>query len=85
MPLAFLGAVLALAEGSAVPTFNEFFTASGWLILLVTFVGFRFFDIAKPWIITPAQHLPGGWGLVVDDFLAALAVTPLTYVAARYW
>ena len=35
---------------------------------------FRLFDIAKPWPIGPSQALPGGWGVTIDDLLAALYV-----------
>lgn len=40
---------------------------------LAAFVLFRVFDIWKPWPIRPSQELPGGWGVTVDDVLAALA------------
>lgn len=45
---------------------------------LPVFIGlvaaFRFFDIAKPWPVRQSQCLPGGWGITVDDVLAALYV-----------
>ncbi len=45
-----------------------------WVGLLV-FVGlFRLFDIWKPWPIRQSQASPGGWGIVMDDVLAALYV-----------
>jgi phosphatidylglycerophosphatase A len=44
-----------------------------WAILLGGFGLFRFFDIAKPLGIARLQSLPGGWGVVADDFAAALA------------
>jgi phosphatidylglycerophosphatase A len=62
--------------------FSHFLHGKRWLVLLVAFVGFRIFDIAKPWIVGRSQKLPGGWGLTVDDFLAALHVVPLTYLIA---
>ena len=37
------------------------------------FVAFRVFDIWKPGPIRRIQELPGGWGVVADDVLAALA------------
>jgi phosphatidylglycerophosphatase A len=35
------------------------------------FAAFRFFDIVKPWPVRQSQSLPGGWGITVDDVLAA--------------
>lgn len=41
---------------------------------LVLFLSFRLFDIWKPWPVRQSQSLPGGWGVTVDDLLAALYV-----------
>ena len=41
---------------------------------LVGFVLFRFFDVLKPLGIRVSQRMPNGWGVVVDDVLAALCV-----------
>ena len=35
---------------------------------------FRLFDIWKPWPVRHSQRLPGGWGVVADDLLAAVWV-----------
>jgi phosphatidylglycerophosphatase A len=43
-------------------------------------IAFRFFDIAKPWPVRQSQCLPGGWGITIDDLLAALYVN-LCYLA----
>lgn len=32
---------------------------------------FRFFDILKPFPINRAERLPGGWGVMTDDLVAA--------------
>jgi phosphatidylglycerophosphatase A len=40
---------------------------------ILAFVLFRIFDIWKPWIIHKSQNLPRGWGIVIDDILAAAA------------
>ncbi len=61
MPLCFIG-----TRGLA-PEINY-----GW-VLLLGFLLFRFFDIAKPLGIQKLQQLPGGWGIVIDDLGAALA------------
>jgi len=44
-----------------------------WWVVGV-FAAFRVFDIAKPWPVHGSQSLPGGWGVTVDDFLAAIYV-----------
>lgn len=50
--------------------------------LLVAFVLFRIFDIAKPYPIARTQALPGGWGIVIDDILAAIYARVLLGVIA---
>lgn len=41
-------------------------------LLIIGFILFRALDIIKPLIIDSAQHLPGGYGIVLDDVLAGL-------------
>lgn len=41
-----------------------------WPHLLVAFVLFRFFDIAKPLGIRRMESIGGGWGVMLDDALA---------------
>ena len=41
-----------------------------FLLLVLGFVFFRFFDIKKPLGVNELQQLPGGWGILVDDLLA---------------
>jgi phosphatidylglycerophosphatase A len=45
-----------------------------WLGCAVVFVLFRVLDIWKPWPVRQSQNFPGGWGLTIDDALAALYV-----------
>jgi phosphatidylglycerophosphatase A len=45
---------------------------SGPLAVLLAFVFFRVFDIAKPGPVDRAQELPHGWGIMADDLLAGL-------------
>lgn len=44
-------------------------TLTWWI---AAFIVFRFFDIKKPYPIRRFEHLPAGWGVMVDDFIAAL-------------
>lgn len=53
---------------------NPFVTTSGlmgWAFLLLGFGLFRFYDILKPLGIRWFENLPGGWGVVLDDVVAA--------------
>jgi phosphatidylglycerophosphatase A len=43
-----------------------------WAVYLTGFALFRLYDITKPFGVSKLQRLPGGWGVVVDDFAAAL-------------
>jgi len=41
------------------------------LVWVIGFVLFRLFDVLKPFPIRTSQKLPGGWGIMIDDVLAA--------------
>ena len=43
-----------------------------WLGALVGFLAFRVFDIFKPFPARSAERLPRGWGVMVDDLVAAV-------------
>ncbi len=51
--------------------------------LLSGFVLHRIFDITKPPPIRQLQHIHGGFGIVVDDFLAALIGLGLNHLIFR--
>ena len=44
-----------------------------WIVLLIGFLLFRFFDILKPFGINKLQVYPNGKGVVYDDLAAAVA------------
>lgn len=56
-----------------------------WGVLLAGFALFRCFDIVKPLGVRRLQSLPGGWGVVADDFAAALMACATLHVAAWLW
>ncbi len=73
LPLAFLPAVLLHSEGSSLPSPALYVSSLKLgLLPLITFVLFRIFDVWKPLGIARIQDLPRGYGLVLDDFLAAI-------------
>ena len=48
------------------------------------FVLFRVFDIAKPWPVRQFERLPGGWGIMADDFAAAAYAGGILWLIARW-
>ena len=79
MPLCFVPWVISFwARDGRWPRPEHFWHANAWVGVLIVFVLFRIFDIAKPWPIRRSQNLPGGWGVVGDDTLAAVYVALLT-------
>jgi phosphatidylglycerophosphatase A len=44
-----------------------------WRPYGMAFLLFRLFDILKPWPISVAERLPGGFGVMMDDVLAGIA------------
>jgi len=78
MPLCFLALVWLRARHSGWPEPVSFFSDGNWLPLLGVFAAFRLFDVWKPWPVRQSQSLPGGWGITVDDQLAALYVNAVT-------
>jgi len=43
-----------------------------WFPILIGFLLFRIFDIAKPFPIKKVETLPSGWGIMMDDIVAAI-------------
>jgi phosphatidylglycerophosphatase A len=87
------GQHLALLLGSALPVwwrttnswappspgFITYQSALGWKYLLLGFILFRVFDIWKPFPARQAESLPGGLGIMSDDWVAAI------YAALAIW
>jgi phosphatidylglycerophosphatase A len=71
--LAWLG--ILRCQGVAWPDANYFLGPSTWPLTLGVFIAFRFFDVIKPWPVRQSQGLPGGWGITIDDLLAAVYVS----------
>jgi phosphatidylglycerophosphatase A len=55
-----------------------------WKYLLTGFVLFRIFDIWKPFPIKHLEKLPGGWGIMADDWLAGVYAAILLRVALHF-
>jgi phosphatidylglycerophosphatase A len=48
------------------------FVPAGWMGAIAGFLLFRLFDILKPYPANQLERLPGGIGVMADDFMAAL-------------
>jgi phosphatidylglycerophosphatase A len=73
-------AAVYVANHHSLPSVGDFFSPSNWPLLVCVFAGFRVFDVLKPWPIGASQRLPGGWGIVIDDLLAAAYVNAVVLV-----
>jgi len=75
-----LGAALPIFRGAANPHV-EWLGNGGVSLkyLLLGFILFRVFDIWKPFPARQAESLPGGWGIMADDWVAGI------YAAIGLW
>jgi phosphatidylglycerophosphatase A len=56
-----------------------------WQTIIVGFALFRFFDILKPWPIKWLdQHVHGGFGIMIDDVLAAVFAGFLLFLGVHF-
>ena len=55
------------------------FASPNWKYLFLGFILFRVFDIWKPFPARQAESLPRGWGIMADDWVAAI------YAALGLW
>ena len=53
------------------------------MVCLAAFVGFRLFDICKPWPIPILERAPGAWGVMLDDSLAGILAGLCTLVVIQ--
>ena len=61
------------------------FAPTGWLWVVVGFVLFRLFDIAKPWPIRLLdRNVGGGFGIMVDDLLAGIFAAAVLQLMVIY-
>jgi phosphatidylglycerophosphatase A len=60
---------------------------TGWDVginLAVAFLAFRAFDITKPPPCRQLEHLPQGWGILLDDLMAAVYANLVCQVVLRW-
>ena len=61
------------------PKTSFYLDVVNWKYLLLGFILFRVFDIWKPFPARQAESLPGGWGIMADDWVAGI------YAAIGLW
>jgi phosphatidylglycerophosphatase A len=62
---------------------NAGYFCAHWASSVGVFVLFRCFDVIKPWPVRQSQKLPGGFGVTVDDVLAAVYVNLVVLAALK--
>lgn len=55
-----------------------------WKTYLLGFILFRVFDIWKPFPARQLEHLPGGWGIMADDWMAGIYAAIVLRVALHF-
>jgi phosphatidylglycerophosphatase A len=55
-----------------------------WKYLLLGFILFRVFDIWKPFPVRRLEKLPGGWGVMADDWMAGVYAAILLRLALHF-
>jgi phosphatidylglycerophosphatase A len=55
-----------------------------WRYLVAAFILFRIFDIAKPFPCRQLEKLPGGWGIMADDWMAGVYAAICLRVALHF-
>ncbi len=82
IPLCFAGWVgRVFWKTGIMPRPEDILSGEHWLAAVGVFAAFRFFDVLKPWPVRQSQSLPSGWGVTVDDLLAALYVNAVVLLA----
>jgi len=79
-------AIPHLATRPDLSIYGLFFALSliNWKYLLLGLVLFRVFDIWKPYPIRRLEKLPGGWGIMADDWMAGVYAAILLRLALHF-
>jgi len=81
MPICFYSWVaISLWKTGTLPGPEQLISSGHGIMTLGVFAAFRFFDIVKPSPVRQSQALPGGWGVTLDDVLAAVYVSVVVLV-----
>jgi phosphatidylglycerophosphatase A len=80
MPLGMPTQLLPADNATAFALYSAF-SLLNWKYLLAAFLLFRLFDIWKPYPIRRLEKLPGGWGIMADDWMAGVYAALVLRVA----
>lgn len=83
MPLGLPTRLVPGDEASAFALYSAF-SLLNWKYLLGGLILFRVFDIWKPWPVRQLELLPGGWGIMADDWMAGVYAAILLRVALHF-
>jgi len=83
MPVGLPTGLLPADEATVFGLYSAF-SLLNWKYLLLGFILFRVFDIWKPWPIRRLEKLPGGWGIMADDWMAGIYAAILLRVALHF-
>jgi phosphatidylglycerophosphatase A len=83
MPLSFPTQLVPGDEASIFALYSGL-SLLNWKYLLLGFILFRVLDIWKPWPVRRLEKLPGGWGIMADDWMAGLYAAILLRVALHF-
>jgi phosphatidylglycerophosphatase A len=53
-------------------------------VVITAFVAFRIFDVTKPPPCRSLEKLPAGWGILMDDLMAAVYANLLSQLVTRF-
>jgi phosphatidylglycerophosphatase A len=83
MPVGLPTHLLPAGDASVFALYSAF-SLLNWKYVLLGFILFRAFDIWKPWPIRRLEKLPGGWGIMADDWMAGVYAAILLRVALQF-
>ncbi len=81
-----MGGPTTLLDSSNAAAFALFTGMSilNWKFLLAGFGSFRLFDSAKPFPCRRLEKLPGGWGIMADDWMAGISAAICMRLALHF-
>lgn len=85
IPICYIGWAAWLSLKAGEPLTISYFFVERWPTLIGIFVLFRIFDILKPWPVKGSQKMRGGWGVTIDDVLAAVYVNIVVLLILAFW
>jgi phosphatidylglycerophosphatase A len=92
IPICAAGARLLGSKDPGAVVFDEIaalgavflFVPFTWWTAIAGFLLFRLFDIWKPWPVRRLEGLPGGLGIMVDDFVAGIYASACLWLLVRW-